>query len=477
MALYNEREKPVTVQPGNHEGDKIKMLREKISFLAQCLQDKRHEDFSKTLIEIKRLDPENPNAIHLEGLFALQVESDVEKAHRLVSQAAEILPESPAIMHNLATIKITRGNFPEAERLLLLAVHTKPDYAEAFHTLAGVRRFKAGDPIIERMEVLAKSQKFSDIDASFLCFALAKAYDEVGQYQDAWSILMQGNALMKETYPYESYAMGLKDLKKIFTKKYLKERSDFGHPAKAPIFIVGMPRSGTTLLEKVLGENPLIKNAGELPALHSLGRRTSRIYSDGATTIGHAALSQKIPNDHLFRWGEAYLTYAQGRVNSWSEYFTDKLPDNIFNIGFASLLLPNSKFIHIRRNPMDITLSIFLQRFTNLGYGFKIRTIVDHYRHQQQAMAHWNKVISKDRMAEVHYEDLVDNKGEISNHIHKKFNIDTPKGNVPDRQETQSVSTASRWQARQPIYATSKQKWEKYRPQLLATEAAELLEE
>ena len=152
-------------------------LTTKLQSLVSQLQDKNYESFSQTLAEVKLLDPDNADVFHLEGLYAMQAESDFEKAHELVSQALERAPDSTAMTHNLATIKINRGQFADAERLLIKAVQAKPDYAEAFHTLAGIRKYKSGDPIVTMMENLARSGKFSRTDGSFLCFALAKAYD------------------------------------------------------------------------------------------------------------------------------------------------------------------------------------------------------------------------------------------------------------------------------------------------------------
>lgn len=452
-----------------------KLLKDKLSELAASLREERYKDFPRILREVNRLDYLNPNALHLEGLYALQAERDNEKAHRLVAQAAEILPESPSISHNLATIKINLGKFAEAERLLLYAVQIKPDYAEAFHTLASVRKFKTGDPIIERMEQLAVSKKFPPEQATFICFALAKAYDDIGRYEDAWNVLVQGNDLMEEKYDSQRFSTGLTKVQKTFTKELFQRKARFGHPSKAPIFIVGMPRSGTTLLEAILGENPLIQNAGELPAVPTLGRKTSRIYNQGDSSAGFPELVEKIPDDQLFRWGEAYLSFAQSRLNGWAEYFTDKLPDNSFNIGLANLLLPNAKFIHITRDPMDITLSIYFQRFTNLNYGFTIKSIVEHYRNYSQFMKHWHEVLPEDRLLSVTYEDLVDDKSGIYRMIHDTFDLQAPHADVAEKPEVRTVSTASRWQARQPIYKTSKQKWKRYEEQLMATEAAELV--
>ena len=457
------------------ETGKTQALKSKLTELANRYRARDYANFSKILLDVKHLDPENPNAIHLEGLYALQVENDVSKAHTLVTQASEILPDNTAINHNLATIKITRGEFVEAERLLLNVINSKPDYAEAFHTLATIRSFQTGDPIIEMMEALATRKNFSPADGSFLCFALAKAYDDIGRYEEAWRVLVQGNNLMEENYPSRKYPEGLKQVKKNYTIDSLNKKAEFGHPSKAPIFIVGMPRSGTTLLESVLGINPLIRNAGELTAIQSLAKKTAEIYSTNPNSVGHAELIKAIPEDHLFRWGEAYLNYAQSQLTTWTEYFTDKLPDNSFNLGLISLILPNAKFVHMRRNPLDITLSIYFQRFTNLNYGFKINTIVEHYRNYQRFMEHWHKVFKSKRLIIVDYEDLVEDKDSVYDHIHSKLELTIPKKNIPTRQKFQNVSTASRWQSRQPIYTSSKQKWKKYEEQLMATEAAELL--
>ena len=145
-------------------------------------------------------------------------------------------------------------------------------------------------------------------------------------------------------------------------------------------------------------------------------------------------------------------------------------------VGLAAILLPNAKFIHIRRDPMDISLSIYFQRFTNLSYGFKPKTIVTHYRSYQRVMAHWHKVLGPERLIDVRYEDLVDDKDGFFGHVHERLNIRRYDNNLPALGGVQNVATASRWQARQPVYTTSKQKWKRYEAQLLASDFAELVE-
>ncbi|MEM9784858.1 MAG: sulfotransferase [Pseudomonadota bacterium] len=445
--------------------------------LVDALKARKATAFKHALREVRRVDPENPHATHLEGLFALQMEDDIERAHTLVSEAFEMLPESPAVAHNLATIKITLGAFGHAERLLLMAIRRQPDYAEAFHTLSGIRKFKDGDTVIDLMEGLVTSKKFNAEDGSFISFALAKAYDDVGRYDDAWKVLGQGNALMSENYDPALYDAGLAAIEETYTAATIAEKANYGYPAKAPIFIVGMPRSGTTLLETILGQNPLTRNAGELPAIPSLSRKMSARYGDGKRRIGFAETILKCPEDHLFRWGEAYMNFAQERIGKWSEYFTDKLPDNSFNLGLIAILLPKAKFIHIQRDPMDIALSIYFQRFTNLNYGFKLETIVQHYKNYQRVMTHWRSVLPKERLIELRYEDLVDDKDGAFDHIHAALNISRHDAKLASAAEgTKAVSTASRWQARQPVYTTSKQKWKRYEAQMMNSPLAELLD-
>jgi len=428
---------------------------------ATHLENRNFPEFDVEISKAEELAPNHPEVAHFKGL-ALFEQKKADEAFALVLNAARAQPRNAAVKHNLAAIQISLGQFEDAKQNLLSALSLKEDYAEAYHTLAGIHKFTKGDPLISSMEELAQSGKFTPADASFLCFALAKAYDDAGLPDRAWEMLRQANAQMDPGYEADRQDQEVADTLTVCSAEFIAERSRYGHPSRAPIFIVGMPRSGTTLLESLLDDHPQVFAAGELPIIPVLGRRFAERQNTPPFRHGHGpALAALKPGQH-HGGGLGYLNGVRRASPRWFDYFVDKLPDNSFNLGLIACVLPNAKILHIMRHPLDVMLSIYFQRFTSVPYSFRPEDIVHHWKNYRRMMDHWRRVLPKDTLLELRYENLVQDKDFAQEFLWNSLGLTHNVGHIPSTRRDGEQRTASRWQVKQPVYKTSLAKFRKY---------------
>ena len=431
--------------------------------LQQIVTHLRAKDFPKlntALAEAAAMAPDDVRVLHFQGLAHFE-QRDAVTAFSYLKKALSKRPNDPALQHNMAAILISLGKFDKAEELLRSAIALKPDYAEAFHTMAPIVKFKADDPLIPLMEQGLKTPELNQRDTTFYAFALAKACDDAGLYDRGWPALERGNAAMSQSYNPDRRDAAVEALLRIATRERLTELGQYGHPSRAPILVVSLPRSGTTLLESVISDHPQVFAAGELTALGSIGKMIGKNLETGAPQIGHAEVLNRITPQHIYAGGLGYLNAARQNATSWFDYFVDKLPDNSFNLGFAAALVPNARVVHIMRHPLDVMLSIYFQRFRSVQYSFRPADILHHYRNYQRVMDHWRTHLPLE-MVELRYENLVQDvdfaRGWLWDHLGLTPNVD----HVPNAGSAGQQRTASRFQVRQPVYQTSKEKFRRY---------------
>jgi tetratricopeptide (TPR) repeat protein len=435
-------------------------LQAAVTAAAEALRAKDYSTFDREIAEAAKIAPQDGNVLHLRGL-ALFERKNPRKAFPLVREAARQHPRDPAIRHNLAAIQISLGRFRDAEAGLRAVLELAPDYTEAFHTLAPIITFKAGDPLVARMERLAQQKRFSPRDASFLCFALAKAYDDMGATDKAWAMLEQGNAQMSPDYDMDSEDRELAQIRSTYTSSFIATKSRCGHPSLAPLFVVGMPRSGTTLLERLLADHPQVFAAGELTTVPAIGALMTQRMETLPVRRGYADALAAAPPHELFAAGQGYLDTARADATGWFDVFVDKMPDNSFNIGLIRCLLPNARFLHIMRHPLDTMLSIWFQRFNSVPYAFSLAHIAHHYRNYLSVMDHWRTALPG-QILEVRYENLVRDPAAAQRHLFRRLHLAGNIAHMRTGSDPRPQSTASRWQVRQPVYTTSREKWRRY---------------
>ncbi len=426
-----------------------------------AIEAKDFATFEAAISEAEACFPEHPQIAHYKGLSRFE-QKDAAGALVWLSKAIKALPENAAILHNLSAVQISLGQFDTAKHNLLRALKRAPDYAEAYHTLAGIYRFAPSDPLIKRMEALARSGTFSARNASFLCFALAKAYDDADQPDLAWPMLEQANQQMQSTYNAEEEADWVADIEQVFTKPFLADRVAFGYPSAAPVFVVGMPRSGTTLLESRIDAHPQVYAAGELSIVGGLAQTISEEKDLAMQRRGHARLAAALEPAEAYGAGLSYLNAVQNLRGRWFERCVDKLPDNSFNLGFIAQILPGARFVHVMRHPLDVMLSIYFQRFTTLPYGFRQADIVAHWAAYQRVMDHWRAVLPDGMLMEVRYENLVQDDAYAQERLWRYLDLPMEVSHVVGLGTALEQRTASRWQVKQPVYTTSREKFRKY---------------
>ncbi|MDN5864313.1 MAG: sulfotransferase [Gammaproteobacteria bacterium] len=354
------------------------------------------------------------------------------------------------------------GRFDEAEALLTDIVRQKPAVAGAWLRLAATRRWQdeSRSPRALMQAVLERPELDDDTRAA-IGFALAKVEDDLGHYEQAWRALDLANALRSHSAPFNPAAWGEseQDLYRVFTADYIARLSGHDGQGEAPIFIIGMPRSGTTLLERRLARHSSLTGAGELELVEELGRKTAgrRGYPAGvagfsAAQCAHLAASwrQRLP---------AMLAQA--------ETIIDKNPLNFLHVGWIACLFPKARIIHCRRDPLDTVLSLWFQNFAHWknNYAYRREDIAWMYALYRRMMAHWDNVLPG-RIRTVDYERVVADPGTELQALIAWLGLEWEDGVLRDAPSADggAISTASLWQARQPIYSSSVGRARHYEP-------------
>lgn len=416
------------------------------------------------------------NAIaHLRLGSALRAAGRTAESIARYQRACAIQP-GLAIAHASLGVALQEvGRIDEARACFDKAIEIEPGRPSHYLKLTSNDTLSAGDPRIAAMEALARDVgALAEDEQVDLHFALGKALADVDDHERAFHHLLAGNALHRQHIVYrEAQVIGrLERTREVYTPALMRRLQGVGDPTRRPIFIVGMPRSGSTLVEQILASHPGVFAAGEVAAFQEAlaGLPGPAKFPNNMSALSGSDLRQ-LAADYLAKI-EAIAT-SRGMVR---ERITDKLPTNFRYVGLIHLAMPNARIIHVHRDPIDTCLSCFAIFFTGLKFTYDLAELGRYYRAYERLMAHWRGVLPPDAMLEVQYEALVGNFETQARRIVAYCELEWDDACLAFHQAGRPVRTSSVVQVRQPVYQSSVGRWrpdaETLRPLLEALEAA-----
>ena len=406
------------------------------------------------------LKPDYAEAFNNRG-NALKNLSRAQEALASYERALALKPDYPRALENMSILFTELGRFDEATDAIEAAIALAPTRVRSYYTLVEVRRLTPGEPHLLAMQKLARDMGPLAPDEQIeLHFALGKALADIGDRVGSFQHLLDGNALKRAQSDYDETAVlrALEDMPAAFTEELVRAAEGLGDPSELPIFIVGMPRSGTTLVEQILASLPDVFGAGETDDFRKTVADRSADPVDASTSPEEAEL---IWGRHLQGIGKTYVDRVRAYAPT-AQRIIDKTLENYRVMGLIHLALPNARIIHMRRDPIDTCISCFSKLFINLPYTYDLGELGRHYRAYETLMAHWRKVLPPEALLEVQYEDVVANLETQARRILAHCGLAWDPRCLDFHLTERPVLTASRTQVRQPIYKSAIGRWREY---------------
>lgn len=398
--------------------------------------------------------PESPEPHNAMGQV-FQAMGEFEPALEAYDRAAALPgPAQMDAIANRGSLFMEVGRKAEAAKAMEEAARAFPNSPGILFGQTELKRFKPGDPLIGKMQALIAREGISLSDRATLHFGLGKVFLDIGDSEQAFRHYNEGNRLKRSTYAYDPDAneRWMASVAQVFSPELLS-RADAGARSDLPIFVVGMPRSGTTLVEQILGSHPLVHPAGELKRLQTLLDG----FPQSATSLSAAEFEAM---------GAAYLAFVKPMA-AGRRHVVDKMPSNFLYAGFIRLILPDSRVIHCRRDPVDTCLSCYTKLFAGeQPFAYDQTELGRFQRAYRELTAHWRATLPASHFLEVDYEAVVDDLEREARRMLDFLGLPWDEACLRFHETERPVRTASVNQVRQPIYRTSAGRWRKHAAEL-----------
>jgi Flp pilus assembly protein TadD len=378
----------------------------------------------------------------------------LDEAEASYRQAITLKPDFAEAYNNLGIVLQGLGRMEEAEISYRKAIELKPDLAEAHRNLTVMKQFDAQDEQYLKMLELYLDKNISEEQRCHINFGLAKACEDLGDYEKAFAHYSEGNALRKKllNYHINQDVELFKQIKSNYPQ-VLKNSLELNNLTKKPIpiFIVGMPRSGTTLVEQIISSHSKVTGAEELSFVGQLGSSIGRGLSD-------------LNTDSLINFRERYLMKLQS-VSNGNLIVTDKMPQNFCYIGLLAAAFPEAKIVHVKRNPAAVCWANYKQYFVSkgIGYCYAIDDVISYHKLYENLMGFWTNTLSK-RIYNLDYEQLTVNQESETRQLIDYLDLNWDENCLSPQNNKRNVKTVSNIQVRQKVYQGSSEQWKKYQP-------------
>ena len=425
----------------------------------------RYAEVVEHLVPLLEFDPDDKR---LQKLMAATLErvGRYEEAIAIHQAMLRQEPDQPLSWVMLAELLTTVGRTEEGVAAYRRAIDLKPRLGDAWWGLANLKTDALTKSDIAAIRAALDNEYLTQTDAAKLHFALARALEDAGEAEEAFRHYSEGNALRREDLGYDPTEVEdyVDRAQALFTPGFFAARAGGGCPAPDPIFILGMPRAGSTLVDQILASHPAIEGTSELPDLLSIARRLRlRAERRGASS---PELLADLSEEERSTLGEEYISRTRVRRRTARPFFIDKTPNNWAHIGLIQLILPNSKIIDVRRHPLGCCLSNFRQYFSEgQEFSYSLTDLGRYYRDYVRLMSHFDEALPG-RIHRVIYENLVEDMEAEVRRLLDYVGVDFDPAVLRFHENERAVYTPSAEQVRRPINRGGMENWQPFEPWL-----------
>jgi tetratricopeptide (TPR) repeat protein len=430
----------------------------------------KYQEARRELDQLLREDP--ANRLYYQSLKATTLVGlgEHERAIELYQNILAATPADPDAHLSMAHALKTLGRREEAIESYRRAAEHRSGFGDAYWSLANLKTYRFTEEEVARLRALQTAPTIAPVDRYHLHFALGKALEDQGEFADSFHYYELGNALKRaeSTYRPEIIENNTRQQIEVCTRQFFDSRRGAGAPDPDPIFIVGLPRSGSTLLEQVLASHSLVEGTQELPNVQQIVANL-RGRDPDLNNPRYPRILSELQFEEYRKLGEQYLAatrvYRSGKPNP-VPFFIDKMPNNFRHLGLIRLMLPNARIIDARREPMACCFSNLKQLFAQgQEFTYSVDDIARYYRTYLELMRHWDDVLPG-WVLRVHHEDVVDDLEGNVRRILEFCGLEFEPQCIEFHRTVRSVRTASSEQVRQPIYREGLDQWKHFEPWL-----------
>jgi tetratricopeptide (TPR) repeat protein len=412
--------------------------------------------------ELLRLEPDNPQNWAALGSVYIKLLRQ-EEALSAYEQAARLNPSQAGFPLAIGHVNKTLGRRERCEEAYRECLRLDPRYAEAWWSLADLKNYRFSEAELAAMQALLASPAGSSDEAQ-LRFALARALEQRDRYAEAFAHYARGNALRRRTSPFslENFAAKSRRIAARFDAEFFRARAHAGHADPAPIFIVGLPRSGSTLVEQILASHSQVEGTMEL---HNILAMVREIDHRAADRDGYPEGVLALTAQDLTALGRRYLEETRA-VRAGKPRFIDKMPNNFSHVGLIHAILPQARIVDVRRHPMDACLSNYKQYFAHgQSFSYDLADLGRYYRCYLELMDHWDAVLPG-RVMHLQYEELIRDPQATVRRLLEYCGLPFEAATLSFHENRRPVRTASAEQVRQPLYASGVGYWKRFAGEL-----------
>ena len=424
----------------------------------------KRQKYAKALEEAEKLYTKDKDNLRFMIAYAvtLQQTNKQEEALELYNKILNIDKKNPEILVSKGHLQKTFGNLKGSIDSYKKSYKIDQYYGDAYWSLANLKTYEFNDEEIMQLEKMTQDEFINDNEKIYMSFALGKAFEDRGEYDKSFRNYQNGNSLKKEftKFDLKLFDEECKNQKEVCTLDLFDSKADWGLETKEPIFVLGLPRVGSTLIEQILASHSMVEATHELPNILALSHKLNlRKVQEKTSRYPEILLSLSAPQLKMI--GEQYIKDAE-IFRTDKPFFIDKMPNNFRHIGLIKLILPNAKIIDIRRNSMSACFSCYKQLFAEgQEFTYDFGDLAGYYNNYVELMEHWNQVLP-DQILSIKYEDLVNDFENSVNKILNYCNLDFEDECLSFYKNKRSVRTPSSEQVRQPIYKQGLDYWKNY---------------